>query len=111
MDVLLNKLTVYQEPPGIGTDGATSVLVEEELWNNQKAEKKEQIRNQSVKARHLVGISSSICEISILKSKTQIVFKMTPKQKMYWDNREKKTFNFVFSSDSHIIVKHQLTKK
>lgn len=85
MDVLLNKLTVYQEPPGIGTDGATSVLVEEELWNNQKAEKKEQIRNQSVKARHLVGISSSICEISILKSKTQIVLKMTPKQKMYWE--------------------------
>jgi len=85
MNVLLNKLTVYQEPPGIGTDGATSVLVEEKLWNNQKVEKKEQIRNQSVKARHLVGISSSICEISLLKSKTQIVFKMTPKQKMYWE--------------------------
>lgn len=85
MNVHLNTLTVYQEPPGIGTDGATLALVEEELWNNQNVEKKEQIRNQSVKARHLVGISSSICEISLLKSKAQIVFKMTPKQKMYWE--------------------------
>ena len=78
--------TVYQEPPDISTDCVTSALVEEELWINQKVEKKEQIRNQSVKARHLVGISSSICEISLLKNKTQIVFKMTQKQKMYWED-------------------------
>lgn len=31
-------------------------------------------------------------------------------QKMCWDNRDKKNFNSVLSSGSHITVKHQLTK-
>lgn len=33
------------------------------------------------------------------------------KEKMYWDNREKRKFNFVFSSVLHVTVRHQLTKK
>ena len=55
VNVHLNTLTMYQEPPVTGTDCAASNIVEEKLWNKEnlikspkkKVETKEKIRNQS----------------------------------------------------------------